>query len=60
MQHRNSRNKDANRDPSPNFPTDADIATAAQLWRQLERRYFSELPAPTNSTPQQSRFDEGR
>jgi hypothetical protein len=38
-------NFDANGDPVPTFPTDAEIEMAEQLRRQLEERYLGPAPA---------------
>ncbi|MEO8752717.1 MAG: hypothetical protein ABI624_08560 [Casimicrobiaceae bacterium] len=48
------RNYDASGEPAPMFATDADIALAAQLRRQLEERYFGASAKPHPLLPQQS------
>jgi hypothetical protein len=37
---------DAGLEPAPSFATDADIALAQRLRRQLEERYFGSSAAP--------------
>jgi hypothetical protein len=38
-------------EPAPRFPSDAEIALADELRRQLEERYFGHAAAPSTSAP---------
>ena len=48
------RNYDASGEPAPMYATDADIALASQLRRQLEERYFGTSAVPHPLLPEQS------
>ena len=42
-----SHNHDSGAEPAPKFPSDAEIALADQLRRQLEERYLGLSAAPS-------------
>jgi hypothetical protein len=52
-------NHDANGDPAPSFPSDAEIALAEQLRHQLEERYLTPS-APWETSPRAAVLEDER